>query len=136
MQPKRQKYRKSFRGQLGRLARSGSHLIFGEYGLKSLSRGWLTSAQIEAGRKVIAHATKREGKILIRVFPDRPRTAKGQGVGMGAGKGEIVGYLAAVAPGRILFELAGVNREIAREAFRKAADKLPFETKLVSKEEK
>jgi len=134
LQPRKTKYRKQFRGKMKGVASRGTTLAFGDYGLKSLGRGWLTAKQIEAARVAITHYTKRGGKIWLRVFPDKPITSKGLGVGMGAGKGDVVGWVAVVTPGRILFELGGVTSEVAYEALRRAAAKLPFKTKIVSKE--
>src|SRR3990167_9852274 len=123
MQPKRQKHRKQFRGRRKGNATRGSNVSFGEYGLKSLGRGWLSAKQIEAGRRAIAHTTSRGGKVWVRVFPDKPITSKGAGVRMGSGKGEIAGYVAVIKPGRILFEIAGVSEEIATDAFTRAGAK-------------
>ncbi len=134
--PKRQKYRKIFRGKSRGLALRGAELGFGEYGLKALVHGKVSAAQIEAARKAIAHFTKREGKVWIRLFPDHPVTAKAAGVRMGGGKGDVQGFVATVLPGKILFELAGVNEEIANQALKRAADKLPIKTRLVKKEER
>jgi len=131
LQPRKTKYRKQFRGKMKGTAGRGTTLAFGDYGLKSLGRGWLTAKQIEAARVAITHYTKRGGKIWIRVFPDKPITSKGLGVGMGAGKGDVVGWVAVITPGRILFELGGVVPEVAQEALRRAAAKLPFKTKIV-----
>lgn len=135
LQPKKSKYQKQFRGKMKGISLRGSSLAFGNYGLKSLGRSWLTAAQIEAARKSLAHYTKRAGKIWVRVFPDKPVTAKSPGAGMGSGKGEISKYVAVVTPGRILFELAGVPKETARQAIKRAADKLPVKTKFVSESE-
>jgi len=104
-----------------------------EYGLKSLGRAHLSSKQIEAGRRAIAHSTSRGGKIWIRVFPDIPVTSKGAGVRMGGGKGDVKEYIVKVVPGRIIFEVGGVERDIALSAFEKAAAKLPFKTKVVER---
>jgi len=134
LQPRKTKYRRQFRGKMRGTASRGTALAFGDYGLKSLGRGWLTARQIEAARVAIAHYTKRGGKVWIRVFPDKPITSKGLGVGMGAGKGDVVGYVAVVTPGRIILELAGVSFQAAQEALKRAAAKLPFETKFISKE--
>lgn len=134
LQPRKTKYRKQFRGKMKGVSSRGNTLAFGDYGLKSLGRAWLTAKQIEAARVAITHYTKRGGKIWIRVFPDKPITSKGLGVGMGAGKGDVVGYVAVVTPGRIIFELAGVSQQVAQEALRRAAAKLPFKTKLVGRE--
>lgn len=133
LQPKRSKYRKQFRGTMAGKAFAGSRVEFGEYGLKSLDRGWLSARQIEAARKTITHATKRVGKVWLRVFPDKSYTKKGAGVRMGGGKGEIEGYVVVIRPGKILFELGGVNPAIAREAFRLAGRKLALKTKLVER---
>lgn len=133
--PKRQKYRKWFRGKNRGVSQRGSKINFGEYGLKALGRGLLSAMQIEAARKAIAHFTKREGKVWIRVFPAKPVTSKASGAGMGAGKGDVKGFVSVVAPGQILFELSGVGREIAKEAFIRASSKLPLKTKFTEKED-
>lgn len=116
------------------IASRGSSLSFGDYGLKSLERGWLSEKQIEAGRRTITHFTKRGGKIWIRVFPDKPITGKGAGVGMGAGKGDVKGYVAVITPGKMIFEIAGVPCEVGREALNRAAHKLSVRTRFVAKE--
>lgn len=131
--PKTQKYRKQFRGRRGGKATSGTDVEFGEYGLKSLGRGWLTSKQLEAARRAIAHTTARGGKVWTRVFPDKPVTSKGGGVRMGGGKGDVAEYVVVVAPGRVLFEVAGVNREVVQKAFAAASAKLPFATRIVTR---
>ena len=133
LQPKRQKYRKSFRGRMKGNSIRGSHLSFGEYGLKAMGRGWLSSKQIEAGRRAITHSIKRGGKVWIRVFPDKPVTQRAAGRRMGGGKGDIDRYVAVVRPGKILYEVAGVEQGVVMEALRRASDKLPFKTKIVSK---
>ncbi len=133
LQPKKQKYRKQFRGKMRGNASRGTTLAFGEFGLKTLDRGWLTAQQIEASRRAITHHTKRQAKVWIRVFPDKPVTAKSAGVGMGAGKGDVVKYVAVITPGRILFEVGGVAEEIAKESLRLASHKLPFRTKFIKK---
>ena len=133
LQPKRRKYRKEFRGKMRGMAHRGSKLSFGDYGLKALACSWLSAVQIEAARKAITHYTKRTGKLFIRVFPHKPVTQKGAGVRMGSGKGDIDRYVAVVKPGRIIFELTGVESEIAQEALRRASHKLPFKTKFISK---
>lgn len=135
LQPKKTKYRKQFRGKMRGIASRGTTLAFGDYGLKSLERSWLTAKQIEAARVAITHYTKRGGKIWIRVFPDKPITSKGLGVGMGGGKGDVVGYVAVVTPGRVILELGGVPEEVAKNALEKAAAKLPVKTKLIAKRE-
>ncbi|MAG59963.1 50S ribosomal protein L16 [Candidatus Woesebacteria bacterium] len=134
MQPKKQKYRKQFRGRRKGVSTRGSQVSFGEYGLKSLGRGWLSASQIEAARRAISHTTRRGGKVWIRVFPDKPVTAKPSGVRMGGGKGEIQKYVAVITPGRIIFELAGTSQEIAKEALRRAAAKLPFAVRMVERQ--
>ena len=133
LQPKKSKYRKQFRGKMRGQSKRGTSLAFGEFGLKSLGRAWLSAKQIEAARVAITHHTKRAGKVWIRVFPDKPVTKKGMGVGMGKGKGDIDHYVMPVAPGRILFELTGVSKEMAQEAMKRAGAKLPFKTKFISK---
>jgi len=133
LQPKRSKYRKQFRGKMKGKSTRGTTLAFGKYGLKSLGRKWLTAQQIEAARVAITHYTKRQGKLWIRVFPDKPITSKGSEVGMGAGKGDVKGYVAVVKPGKIVLELAGVDKTTAQEAMKRAADKLPFKTKFVER---
>ncbi len=109
----------------------GSALAFGDYGLKSLGRCWLTANQIEAGRKAITHETKREGKLWVRVFPDKPVTKKGAEVPMGGGKGSVDHYVTIIKPGRILFEMDGISEATAREAMRLAAHKLPVKTRFI-----
>lgn len=133
MQPKRQKHRKQFKGKRRGIAARGAQVAFGEFGLKSLGRAWLSAQQIEAARRAIAHTTARGGKVWIRVFPDKPVTSRGPGVRMGGGKGDVSKYVAVILPGRIIFELAGTSEAIAREAFVRAAAKLPFETKIVNR---
>ncbi|PIS14055.1 50S ribosomal protein L16 [Candidatus Shapirobacteria bacterium CG09_land_8_20_14_0_10_47_13] len=132
LQPKKSKHAKQFRGKMKGTSSRGATLSFGDYGLKSLGRGWVTATQLEAARKIMAHYTKRIGKIWIRVFPDKSVTAKGT-VGMGSGKGEIDRYVVVITPGRIIFELAGVERAIAARAMEIAAGKLPLKTKFVSR---
>lgn len=132
--PKRQKFRKVFRGKNRGMALRGSSLSFGEFGLKAKDRALVSSAQIESARKAIAHYTKREGKVWLRIFPHRPITEKGAGVGMGAGKGDVKGFIAVVKPGSILFELSGVLEETAKQAFKRASDKLPMPTIFLKKE--
>lgn len=135
LQPGKVKYRKQFRGKMRGISTAGSKIEFGDFGLKSLGRAWLTAKQIEAARRAITHHTKRAGKVWIRVFPDKSYTHKGQGVGMGGGKGEPQGFVVVATPGRIVFEIAGVSEEMAQEAFRLAAAKLPIKTKFVAREE-
>lgn len=134
LEPRKEKYRKQFRGKMKGKSVRGSTLAFGDYGLKSLGRGWLTARQIEAARRAITHQTKRQGKVWIRVFPDKPVTKKPAGVRMGSGKGAVDHHVAVVTPGRIIFELAGVDEAMASEAIKRAGAKLPFKTKFVKKE--
>lgn len=134
--PKRQKYRKVFRGKNRGLAGRGAELNFGEFGLKAMTHGKVSAAQIEAARKAISHFTKREGKVWIRIFPSKPVTSKAAGVRMGGGKGDVQGFVAVVPPGKILFELAGVDEVIASEALKRASDKLPVKTRFLKREER
>lgn len=134
LQPRKEKYRKQFRGKMKGIATAGTRIEFGDYGLKALGRGWLTAQQLEAARRAITHHTKRAGKVWIRVFPDKSYTGKGQGVSMGGGKGDPEGFVVVIRPGKMLFELAGVSEEMAYEAFRLAAAKIPFKTKFMAKE--
>ena len=114
-------------------AQRGAEMAFGEFGLKAVGRGWLSSRQIEAARKAISRHAQRGGKVWIRFFPDKPITRKAPGTRMGSGKGDIFEYVAVVRPGRILFEIAGVSQETAELAFTRAAAKLPFGVKFVSR---
>lgn len=134
MQPKKRKYRKEFRGSMSGRSLRGSEVSYGDYGLKSLGRGWVTARQIESARKAISHQTKRSGKMWIRIFPDKPVTKKAAGSRMGSGKGDIEEYVVPIRPGRMLFELAGVTESTARESFRRAGNKLPIRTKFVIKD--
>ncbi|MEL6923662.1 MAG: 50S ribosomal protein L16 [Bacteroidota bacterium] len=131
LQPKRTKYRKQQKGRTRGLAHKGSTISFGSFGLKSLDSGYITNRQIEAARIAMTRYMKREGKVWIRIFPDKPITAKPQEVRMGKGKGALSHYVAVVKPGRIMFEMDGVPFETAKEALRLAAQKLPVLTKLV-----
>lgn len=133
LQPKKTKYRKSFRGSRKGTSVKGSTIAFGEYGIKALSAGWVTSREIEAARKKITYATKRAGKYWVRVFPHKPITKKPVGVKMGSGKGDIDQYVAVVKPGMIMFEIGGVSEEIAKEALTKAGHKISVKTKMVTK---
>ena len=133
LQPKRTKFRKQHKGRNRGLAQRGSNVSFGEYGLKALDRGRLTSRQIEAARRAMTRHVKRGGKIWIRVFPDKPITKKPLEVRQGKGKGNVEFWVALVQPGRLLYEMSGVTEEVAREAFRRAAAKLPVATTFVSR---
>jgi large subunit ribosomal protein L16 len=131
LQPKRTKYRKMQKGRIKGFAHRGSSIAFGTFGLKSLDVGRLTSRQIEAARIAMTRHMKREGRVWIRVFPDKPITSKPQEVRMGKGKGALDHYVAVVKPGRIMFEVDGVSFEVAKEALRLAAQKLPVLTRTV-----
>ncbi|MFA5827873.1 MAG: 50S ribosomal protein L16 [Candidatus Shapirobacteria bacterium] len=131
LQPSRTKYRKAFRGRKHGLSQ-GFLVSFGDYGLKSLEASWITANQIESARRAIAHATKRNGKVWIRIFPDKPYTAKGAN-SMGAGKGDVKGYVCVVKPGRIMFEVSGLTEPQAREALLLASAKLPVTTKIIKR---
>jgi len=131
LQPKRTKYRKQQKGRNRGLAHRGSTLSFGSFGLKALERGRLTNRQIEAARIAMTRYMKREGNVWIRIFPDKPITAKPQEVRMGKGKGALDHYVAQIKPGRIMFEMDGVTQETAKEALRLAAQKLPLATKFI-----
>lgn len=130
--PKRVKYRSSMRGRIKGVATRGSTVDFGDFGLKAMEVGLISSRQIEASRKAITHRTKRSGKIWIRIFPDKPIPKKPAQTRMGKGKSPTDHYSAVVKPGAILFEIAGVTDELARAALRRASDKLPIKTKVVS----
>ena len=133
LQPKKSKYRKQFRGKRRGVAARGTTVAFGDYGLQATTAGWVNSRQIEAARKKITFMTKRNGKYWIRVFPHKPITSKPVGVKMGSGKGAIDTHVAVVRPGMVMFELAGVTEEVAKEAFRKAGHKLSVQTTIVKK---
>ncbi len=133
MQPKRTKFRKQFKGRNRGLAQRGSTVAFGEYGLKAVDRCRLTARQIEAARRAMTRYVKRGGKVWIRIFPDKPVTTKPLEVRQGSGKGNVEFYVAQIQPGRVLYEMEGVTEEIAREAFRLAASKLPVATAFVSR---
>ena len=135
LMPKKVKYRKQQRGRMKGKAWRGSDISFGDYGLKVMSCGWVTDRQIEAARIAMTRFIKRGGKIWIRVFPDKPITKKPAETRMGKGKGAPEGWVAVVKPGRVLFEMEGVNEELAREAMRLAAQKLPIKTKFVTRKE-
>lgn len=134
LQPKRAKYRKQFRGRRKGQAKRGYSLSFGEYGLKALDNAWVKARELESARRAISHYTKRGGKVWIRVFPHKPVTKKPLEVRMGGGKGDVDHYVAVVKRGKILFEMAGVPVDTAKEAFRLAGHKLSIATKFVSKE--
>jgi large subunit ribosomal protein L16 len=134
LMPKKVKYRKQQRGRMAGKAWRGSDLSFGEYGLKVMEPGWITDRQIEAARVAMTRFVKRGGKIWIRLFPDKPVTKKPAETRMGKGKGAPEGWVAVVKPGSVLYEMEGVTREVAKEAFRLAAHKLPITTKFLARE--
>jgi large subunit ribosomal protein L16 len=134
LQPKRVKHRKVHRGKMRGMASGGNQVSFGEYGLQAVGRAWVEARQIEAARRAITHYVRRGGKVWIRIFPDKSVTAKPAETRMGSGKGNPDHWVAVVKPGRMLFELAGVRRDVAQEAMRLAAHKLPLETRFVARE--
>ena len=134
LQPKRVKYRKIHRGHRRGKAQTGSAVSFGDYGLQALESAWLTSRQIEAARRAITHFVRRGAKVWIRVFPDKPVSKKPAETRMGSGKGPPDHWVAVVRPGRILFEMGGVDEEVAKGAMRLASHKLPVETRFVIRE--
>ncbi len=134
LSPKRVKWRKQHKGKMGGLASRTATLSFGDFALKSQSAGWLTARQLEAGRIAISRSIKRGGKLWIRVYPHKPITEKPAEVRMGSGKGNPEYWVAVVKPGTILYEINGVTREQAAEAFRLAGHKLPFKTKFIARE--
>ena len=135
LMPKRVKYRKVMRGRLKGLAQRGNQVTFGSFGLQAMDRHMITSRQIEAARRAIVRYIRRGGKVWIRIFPDKPMTKRAAETRMGSGKGSVDHWVAPVRPGRMLFEMAGVREEIAREALRLAAHKLPLRTQFVKREE-
>src|SRR5699024_3070634 len=135
LMPRRVKYRRQQRGRMKGYARGGTTISFGEYGLQALEASWITSRQIEAAGIAMTRCMKRGRTVWIKIFPDKPYTGKPLEVRMGSGKGALEGWVAVVKPGRILFEIAGVEEEVAREALRLASHKLPIKTKFVKREE-
>ena len=133
LMPKRVKYRKQMRGRMTGKAYRGSTVAFGDYGLMALEPVWMTSRQIEAARKAIMRNIKRRGKVWIRIFPDKPYTKRGAESRMGKGKGAVEYYVAVILQGRILFEMAGIDEALAKEALTLAAAKLPIRTKFVKR---
>ena len=131
--PKRQKYRKQFRGIWRKIAVKGDKVNFGSYGLKSIVAGWIKDREIEAARVVLARATRKNGKFWIRIFPDKPFTKKPPEVTMGAGKGDVTHFVSSVTPGRVLFEVDGLSEVEVRTVFHNVAAKLSVTTKMVSK---
>ena len=133
--PRRVKHRRVFRGRRTGLAKGGTRVNFGEYGLKALEEGWITSRQIEAARIAMTRKIRRGGKVWINIFPDKPVTKKPLETRMGSGKGSPEGWVAVVKPGRVMFELSGVSEPLAKEALRLAGQKLSVKTKVVKREE-
>ena len=133
--PTRVKHRKQHRGRLKGKATKGTEVTFGEYGLQALEPAWITNRQIEAARIALTRYIKRGGKVWVNIFPDKPVTAKPAETRMGSGKGETEKWVAVVKPGRVMFEISGVEEEIAREAMRLASHKLPIDTKFVKRED-
>ncbi len=135
LMPKRVKYRKQQRGRNKGMASRGAEVQFGEFGLQALEPAWITARQLEAARRAVVHHIKRGGKLWIRIFPDKPVTHKAAETRMGSGKGAVDHWVAVVKPGRMLLELAGVREDVAREAFKRAAHKLPIQTQFIAREE-
>lgn len=133
LMPKRVKYRRQHRGRMKGEAQRGNQLAYGEYGLQALEATWMTANQIEAARRAMTRYIKRGGQIWIKVFPDKPVSKKPAEVRMGSGKGSPEYWVAVVKPGRVLFEMSGVSEEVAREAMRLAAQKLPIKTKFIQR---
>ena len=133
LMPKRVKYRKQHRGRMTGTENRGVDVSFGEFGLQALEPAWVSARQIEAARRAIVHHMRRRGKYWVRVFPDKPITSKPAETRMGKGKGEVDYWAAVVRPGRVLFEVAGIDDEIAREALRLAAHKLPIKTQIITR---
>ncbi len=135
LSPRRTKYRKQHRGRMRGMAYRGSTLNFGDFALQATEPSWITSRQIEAARRAMTRYVKRGGKIWIRIFPDKPVTMRPAETRMGSGKGSPEFWVAVVKPGRIMFEMAGVTEDVAKEAMRLAAQKLPIKTKFITREE-
>ena len=133
--PKRVKHRKVMRGSRKGIAKGGTEIAFGEYGLKALEPAWITNRQIEAARVAMTRYMKRGGKVWINIYPDRPLTKKPAETRMGSGKGSPEWWVANIKPGRVLFEVAGVNEELAREALTRAIHKLPLKARIIKREE-
>ncbi len=134
LQPKRIKYRKAHRGRRRGQANAGSMVSFGEFGLQAMGNSWMTARQIEAARRAITHHIRRGGKVWIRIFPDKPVSKKPAETRQGSGKGPVDHWVAVVRPGRMLFEIAGVREDVAKEAMRLASQKLPIPTRVVARE--
>ncbi len=134
LMPKRVKYRKQHRGRMKGLAQRGNFVAFGDYGLQALEPAWITARQIEAARRAIVRRLRRGGKYWIRIFPDKPVTKKPAETRMGSGKGNVDHWVAVVKPGRVIFEVAGVRKDVALDALRLAAHKLPIHTQVIMRE--
>ncbi|MDF1500014.1 MAG: 50S ribosomal protein L16 [Anaerolineales bacterium] len=134
LMPKRVKHRKQMRGRMKGKASRGNEISFGDYGLQALEPGWITARQIEASRRALVRFMRRRGKVWIRIFPDKPVTQKPAETRMGKGKGAVDHWVAVVKPGRLLFEISGLDEEAAREAMRLASHKLPIKTKFMVKD--
>ena len=135
LMPKRVKHRKQMRGRMKGKAQRGNFVAYGDYGLVALQPGWITSNQIEAARQAMTRSTKRGGQVWIKIFPDKPVTAKPAETRMGSGKGAPEYWVAVVKPGRVMFEIGGLAEDVSREALRLAAHKLPIKCKIIKKEE-
>ncbi len=135
LMPKRTKYRKTHKGRMTGKAQRGARVAFGEYGLQAQEPGWITARQIESARIAMTRAIKRGGKVWITIFPDKPITEKPAETRMGSGKGNPEYWVAVVKPGRVMFEMSGVDEDLAREAMRRASHKLPVKTKFVKRDE-
>jgi len=133
LQPKKRKYTKEFRGRLRGVALRGSEVSYGEFGLQVVEKGWLHAREIESARKAVANYTARKGKLWVTVFPSKPVTKKGDEVVRGGGKGPVSHFVAAVKPGRVLFELGGLTEDVCREALQRAKDKISLKTRIISK---
>jgi large subunit ribosomal protein L16 len=133
LEPKKMKHRKWQKGRSKGLERRGTELCFGNFGLKSLSTKWISSAQLESARRVIIRYLKKRGKLWIRIFPEKPVSSKGNEIPMGGGKGAVSHYVFPIKPGKIIFELDGIEEKLAKEIFREASDKLPVKTKFIKR---
>src|SRR3990167_3888117 len=133
LMPKRAKFRKRFRGKMTGISTRGNDINFGQFGLKAQSAGWVTTRQIESGRRVLTRYTQKGGRVWIRIFPDKPITDKPPEVRMGGGKGDVVDYVAVVRPGRIIYEIGGLAESLAHEAMQRAASKLSLKTKFLKR---
>jgi len=133
MQPRNRKHKKEFRGKMRGIAWRGSTITFGEFGLQATDRGWISAKQIEAARKTVARATKRRGRIWIKMFPHKPVTKKSDEVTRGAGKGEVDHYVCVIKPGLVLLEIGGLDKEVSVSSLKLAAQKLPIKTRVIEK---